>query len=125
MASIPGSVSMTTGSGGREGEGEGGRVRSSCTGYRLGCADFLCNSGAQGLEFRCASEPKNPCHDASSPVEQNRVRKAPVVIDRPHCPAAHEDRKRRPKLVGEAEHLAEIDVVGDRRNLEVGVAELG
>src|ERR1700686_4025795 len=106
MSSMPGSVSITTGSGRREAGGV-----DSCTDYRLGCTDLLCNSGAQGLKFFRAAEPENPPDAAPSPVEQDRVGQAAVVIDRPHPRTTHQNRKRRPKLADEGEHLAEVEVV--------------
>src|SRR6266545_2736541 len=81
--------------------------------------DLFRDGLAQVLEFSVAAEAKDALDDASLPVEEHGVRQPPVMIDRFHAAATHENRERRPKLRDERAHLAIADIVGDCRDVEV------
>src|SRR5206468_5833165 len=107
QSSMPGSVSMMTGCPkglpdgrvmGDAGWGDAVTDKTLRGGY------LLCNGGAQLGELARAAEAEDALDDAAAAVEQHRIGEAAVAVRRPHAPAAHEDRERRPELPHEAPH---------------------
>src|SRR5690349_416762 len=106
VSSMPGSVSIISGRGTRDGVAVG-----IVTDTRLRGGNLLCNGLAQLRELGRSAKAENPLDDPSLAIEQYRIRQAAVVVDPFHAAAPDENRERRVELVHEPLHLAAIDVV--------------
>src|SRR2546425_1079216 len=85
--------------------------------------DLFRDGLAQVLEFGVTAEAKDALDDATLLVEQHRVGEPSVVIYGFHAAATDQNGKGRLELRDERAHLAGVDVVGNRRDVELIAGE--